>query len=42
MIIFHDFLKNNLIVTDPKARPRREYDWGQGSLDLGAPGGRQA
>ena len=27
MITFHVFLKNNLLVTNPKARPGREYDW---------------
>ena len=27
MIIFHVFLKNNLLVTNPTARPRREDDW---------------
>ena len=34
MIISHVFLKNNLLVTKPKARPRREYDWGHESMDL--------
>ena len=42
MIIFHVFLKNNLLVTNPKARPRREYDWDHESMDLGTPGPRQA
>ena len=27
MITFHVFLKNNLLVTNPKARPGREYAW---------------
>ena len=34
MIIFHAFLKNNLLVTNPKARPRREYDWDHKSMEL--------
>ena len=38
MIIFHVFLKNNLLVTNPKAKPRREYDWDRDSMDLGTPG----
>ena len=42
MIIFHVFLKNNLLVTNPKARPRREYDWDHESMDLGTLGQRQA
>ena len=42
MIIFHVFLKNNLLVTNPKARPRREYDWDHESMDLGTQGGGQA
>ena len=36
MIIFHVFLKNNLLVTNPKARPRREYDWEHGSWNTGS------
>ena len=42
MIIFHAFLKNNLLVTNPKARLRREYDWDHESMDLGTLGQRQA
>ena len=42
MIIFHAFLKNNLLVTNPKARLRREYDWDHESMDLGTPGWHQA
>ena len=42
MIIFHVFLKNNLLVTNPKARLRRECDWAHESMDLGTPGQRQA
>ena len=45
MIIVHVFLKNNLLVTDPKARHRREYDWGQEAWTLQhrwAPGMRAA
>ena len=42
MIIFHVFLKNNLLVTNPKARLRREYDWAHESMDLGTAGQRQA
>ena len=45
MIIFHVFLKNNLLVTDPQARHRREYDWGQEAWTLQhhwAPGMRAA
>ena len=38
MIIFHVFLKNNLLVTNPKAKPRRECDWHHESMDLGTPG----
>ena len=38
MIIFHVFLKNNLLVTNPKARLRRECDWAHESMDLGTPG----
>ena len=34
MIIFHVFLKNNLPVTNPKSKPRREYDWDHKSMDL--------
>ena len=33
MIIFHVFLKNNLLVTNPKAKPRRECDWDHESMD---------
>ena len=33
--------KNNLLVTNPKARPRREYDWDHESMDLGTLGWRQ-
>ena len=33
MIIFHVFLKNNL-VTNPKAKPRREYDCDHKSMEL--------
>ena len=40
MIIFHVFLKYNL-VTNPKARPRREYDWDHESMNLGTQGGCQ-
>ena len=42
MIIFHVFLKNNLLGTHPKARPRREYDWDYESMDLGTLAQRQA
>ena len=42
MIIFHAFLKNNLLVTNPKARLRREYDWDHESMDLGTSGWHQA
>ena len=42
MIIFHVFLKNNLLVTNPKARTRREYDWDHKSTDLGTSGWCQA
>ena len=42
MIIFHAFLKNNLLVTNPKARPKREYDWDHESIDLGTLGRHQA
>ena len=42
MIIFHVFLKNNLLVTNPKARPRREYDWDHESMDPGTLGWHQA
>ena len=38
MIILHVFLKNNHLVTNPKARPRWEYDWDRESTDLGTPG----
>ena len=38
MIIFHVFLKNNLLATTPEARPRREYDWDHESMVLGTPG----
>ena len=37
MIIFHVFLR---LVTNPKARSRREYDWDHESMDLGTPGRR--
>ena len=36
MTIFHVFLKNNLLVTKPKARPRREYDWDHKSMNWNA------
>ena len=42
MITFHVFLKNNLLVTNPTARPSREYDWDHESVGLGTPGGHQA
>ena len=42
IIIFHVFLKNYLLVTNPKARPRREYDWDHESMDLGTLGWHQA
>ena len=42
MIIFHVFLKNNLLVTNPKARPRRQCDWDHESMDLGTPSWSQA
>ena len=42
MIIFHVFLKNNLLVTNPKARLRREYDWAHESMDLGTAAGKNA
>ena len=42
MIIFHVFLKNNLLVTNPKARTRREYDWDHESMDPGTLGQHQA
>ena len=38
MIIFHVFLKNNLLVTNPKAKPRRECDWDHESMDPEPPG----
>ena len=38
MIIFDFFLKNSHLVTNPKARPRREYDFDYESMDLGTPG----
>ena len=36
------FSWNNSLVTSPKARRRREYDWDHESPDLGTPGQRQA
>ena len=42
MTIFHVFLKNNHLVANPKARPRREYDWDHESMDLETPGWHQA
>ena len=42
MTIFHVFLKNNHLVANPKARPRREYDWNHESMDLGTQGRCQA
>ena len=38
MIIFHVFLKNNCLVTNPKAGPRREYDGDHESMGLGTVG----
>ena len=42
MTIFHVFLKNYHLVTNSKARPRREYDWDHENMDLETPGWRQA
>ena len=42
MIIFHVFLKNNHLVTNSKARPRREYDWDHENMGLETPGWLQA
>ena len=42
MITFHVFLKNNLLITNLKARTRREYDWDHKSMDLGILGLCQA
>jgi hypothetical protein len=36
------FLKNNLLVTNPKGEPGREYDWDHESMDFGTPGWHQA
>ena len=41
MITFHVFLNNNLLVTNPRARPRREYRRDHESVGLGT-GRRQA
>ena len=42
MVIFHFFPKNNRLITNPKARPRMEYDWDHESKDLGTAGRHQA